>query len=462
MAISINDTMNTLQDMNPFTKSRAQTAADASAQGDLAAEQSAYGNLQTPDFSNVNYEGPSAVPDATADQYSAQTANASLAGPSAMNNISVNPGYAGAQQDQMAALQNLAANGGHNAASDANLAQIQQQQNQNARGQEQAILAGANARGQGGSGASLLAQLSNSQNATNNQSAQDLGVLGQEANTALAAGQGAASIGSNLQNTSFNEQAQQAAATDAIAKFNAQNSQGVNMYNAQAQNAANQFNAQQGTGVNLFNAQKNQGVNNADAAAYNQGQTMNNYQMPQTEYEDQSQRAGGMASADQNASKYYSNQADIAAKKEGGLFGGAAQLGSSAWNAMGGAAGIGSALSSAGSAIGGMFGGGGSTLMAGGAGDAIGEAAPLAAAWKGGRVPGVPNVPGDSPLNDFVNIKASPGEVQVPRTLAQGGSKSEIGSFVKNAPSIPLIGPGQNRDHEAMLSAIKNIRRRNA
>jgi hypothetical protein len=423
-----------LGDLNPFNKSKAQAQADSEASANIANAKEAYGGLTPPTFKSVDYKGPEAAQDVMASKAGVTNAQAVGVGPSAMNGISTNPQYTQAQQAQMAALGNLAANGGRNAASDQNLALIQQQENANAKGQRDAILQNANMRGQGGSGASLLAQLSSSQNATNNQSAQDLGVMANQQNTALAAGQGAAQIGSNLQNSQFNQQAQQAAANDAIARFNAQNAQGVGLYNAQAANQADLFNAQQGTGVNLFNAQKQQAVNNAAAAAANQNQTVNNIQLPQQAYEDQFQKASGMSGASMGAANYYNGLANSAAQKQGGLISGVSQLGSAVANTSLGQ----SALGTMGL-------------------DAKPAAKPAAA--HGGRVPGMPRVGGDSPLNDIVPIKTSPGEVVVPRSLALGGSKGQIGSFVQHAPTIkPPMSP--DKDKEAMLSALHNLGRR--
>lgn len=44
---------------------------------------------------------------------------------------------------------------------------------------------------------------------------------------------------------------------------------------------------------------------------------------------------------------------------------------------------------------------------------------------EGGFVDGVPNVPGDSELNDTVDIKASPGEIIVPRSYAQNADMAK-------------------------------------
>lgn len=333
------------------------------------------------------------------------SAAAASAGPTNFNNITDNPAYTGAQTAQMAALSNLAKNGGRNAASDANLAQIQQNENANAAGQRGAIMQNAQARGMGGSGNSLLAQLSSSQNATNNQSARDLGVSGQEAQTAIQAGQGAAGIGAGLQQQNYAEQANRAGAQDAIDKFNAGNSQTTNLFNAGQANQIGEYNS----GLDMAGQQYNS-------------------QIPQQQFADQMGIAAGKQKGDTTGldywSKKYGEDQQTKAGTQGGLFGVAGKL------------------------VGGFMGGGGGGAAAGGASDA-------AAAASGGRVPGAAQVHGDSLLNDHVPITASPGEVVVPRTLVHSGSPAQIHSFVKNPPQI-----GGDRDHEAMLSALRNLRSR--
>jgi hypothetical protein len=226
----------------------------------------------------------------------AQYQQATSQSPSAVGNVSANPADVQAQQSQMSALSNLAQNGGRSAASDANLAQAQQSANSNAAGQRGAILANANARGEGGSGASLLAQLSSSQNDMNQQSQADQNILGQNQQNALQAGQGAAQIGSNMENTQYQQQANQAQAQDAINRFNAGQQTQVSGNNAQIANQAQQYN----TGLE------------------------------QTQYGDQYQKQQGIANASLGAANAQQAQANMGAQQAGGLFGGAIKLGATA------------------------------------------------------------------------------------------------------------------------------------
>ena len=65
-------------------------------------------------------------------------------------------------------------------------------------GAQGAILANANAIGMGGAGATLGAQLAAQQSAQTNANDQSLGILAAQQQAALAAGQGAANIGSKV------------------------------------------------------------------------------------------------------------------------------------------------------------------------------------------------------------------------------------------------------------------------
>lgn len=259
-----------------FGKSSASKAADQN----LEDAKAAYGALQPP---TLTQEHP-------------EYANVTEQTPTDMGTISVDPAYKATQMDQLAALSNLAKNGGHNAASDAELARIEANEQQNARGQRGAVMQNANARGVGGSGAELVAQLSANQNAQNNQNAQDLGVLGNEANTAINAGTAASNIGSNLENTDYAQAANKAQAQDAINRFNSANRTANSQYNTGTANAAQQYN----TGLE------------------------------QTGYQNKVQKQAGIAGSNMAGVNYNQAQANMGAQQAGNLLGGGAKLGAAA------------------------------------------------------------------------------------------------------------------------------------
>lgn len=348
------------------------SSATKSAQGNEAGAIDAYQGLTPP---SLSAETPS---------YGA----ASQEGPTALNGVAVNPEDESAQESQMAALSNLANNGGRNAAMTQNLAQIQQGQNANAAGQRGAVMQNAASRGMGGSGTELLGELAANQNAQSNQNAQDLGVAANAQNTALNAGMGAAQIGSNLEAQDYGQQANKAQAQDAISRFNSGQNTGVSEYNAGVGNQAQQYN----TGLQ------------------------------EQDYQNQYGKAQGLANANMGSANFNQAQANMGAQQAGNLVGGAVKLGTAAFAA------------------------------------------------RGGEVPGSPALPGvDSTMNDTVsagnsggpNIRVSPHEVVVPISLRQKGTPAQITNFVRHPPKIPAV-PGSNSDHEAMLSALGNIRRRRA
>jgi hypothetical protein len=372
-----------------------------SAEENLEKARQAYEGLDTPDLTE---EHPEYVGDFD------QT-------PSEMGTISVDPSYKEAQMEQLAALSNLA-KGGRNASSDYALAKIQGDEGARAKGSRDAVMANMNARGMGGSGADLVAQLASNQAAQSDANMQDLGVMANQQNAAINAGNAAANIGSGLNAQDFQQQAAKAQAADAINRFNVSNKIAANYNNVGINNAAQQFN----TGLE------------------------------QTEYQNKVQKQAGIAGANMGAVGFNQNQANIAAQQAGGLMSGGVQMGTAAM-AKGGAGGAG-AGAAGGAGAGTAAAGGGAA--AGGASMA-GEGAMMAAmAARGGKIPGDAPFEGDTTLNDIVPIKASPGEVMVPRTLAKHGSPMEIASFVKHPPKVPM----QDHDKEAMLSALHNIRRK--
>lgn len=367
--------------------------ATKDAEDNLEKARQAYEGLDTPELTQ---EHPEFVSDFDQD-------------PSEMGTISVDPRYKEAQMEQLAALSNLA-KGGRNASSDYALAKIQGDEGARAKGSRDAVMANMNARGMGGSGADLVAQLASNQAAQSDANMQDLGVLANQQNAAISAGSAAANIGAGLDNQDFNQRAAKAQAADAINRFNVANKIASNYNNVGIANDAQKFN----TGLE------------------------------QTGYQNEVQKKAGIAGANMGAVGFNQNQANIGAQQAGGLLSGGVQMGAASM-AKGGAG-------AAGAGAGGAAAGGAGAGAAGGAA----AAAPVAAAAlaRGGEIPGPEIVPGDSTLNDVVPLMGSGGEVMLPKTLAKHGSPRQIVNFVKHPPKAPID------DKEAMLSALHNIRRK--
>lgn len=202
--------------------------------------------------------------------------------PTEMENISIDEAIKQQQIDSLAGLGEIA-EGGLTEGDKAAARDIQREVNQNAEARRKAILQNMAQRGVLGSGMELAAQLDSAQNAADQQSrAGD--VLSQQAQArALAALQQAGSMAGQVRGQEFGEQADVAKAKDAINQWNVANQQSINTRNVQAQNQA------QAANLAALQAQEDQ-----RAALANQ-QQMYNKQLLQQDYQNQLQRASGLA-----------------------------------------------------------------------------------------------------------------------------------------------------------------------
>ena len=384
------------------------------AEAGLQEGRDAYANLPEVQFGNMNMQGPMEAKDVSFSPVAAQMGEVTMAGPTAYNDIAVNPEYKAAQANQLAALDEMRKSGGMTAQDQANLAGIQNAELANERGQREAILQKARMQGTASGGNALMAQLMGQQAAASDQNMQGLNVAGMAQNRALQAAQAGGQLGGQMENKAYGEEAQKAAASDAINRFNAQNSTGMSQANAQAANQMGQFNAGNTLGAQQFNVNKAQGVNNATSAAKNQNQYYNQYAMPQQQFSNAATKASGQAGVGANAANVANQQMASNQQSQAGIWGGLTQLG----------------------------------------GKVVDKFVP--GAGHGGRIPGLPAVHGDSQANDSFHLMASPGEVVVPRSLAMSNNPKAIATFVQHAPSVHT--PDQKK--AAMLSALKNMRRR--
>ena len=342
-----------------------------------------------------------AVPDVTYHGTNAQVAQAGLAGPSAYADVTGDPRLKDDQQASLGALKDLADHGGMNLTDKANLNDIQNQAATADRGRREAILQNAAQRGMGGSGSELLAQLSSSQAATNQQSKAGLDVAAQAQQRALQAMMESGNLAGSMRNQDFGEQSQIASAKDAIAKFNAGQTQNSNQYNATAGTSNDQFNAANQLRTDISNSGKNQGVIAANADATNKANYYNNN--------------GAQGVANNNTgianneigynAKLPQQDFDNSFKKATGIAGGETKA---AGTQAGFAAGNADALSN--------FESGGAQLASENMKDKA-PAASAAAMAHGGPVPGKAPYPGDSYGNDTKLAKLSPGEFVLPRSV---------------------------------------------
>lgn len=198
-------------------------------------------------------------------QITPEDAQTYLEGQSDYNNISLDPKFKNAQLDALSSLQNIGQNNGVTAQDQAQLNDIQTQEDTKTKGARDAILQHAQERGVSGSGLEMLDQLTNAQDSATRASTEGFNVAANAQQRALQALQSAGTLGSTLQNNEFNEKAQVAGANDAISRFNTQNQQTVENANVAANNKAqeeNLANKQSIANSNVDIANKEQQYNN--------------------------------------------------------------------------------------------------------------------------------------------------------------------------------------------------------
>lgn len=173
--------------------------------------------------------------------YTPEQAQAILAQASEFENIETDPVLMEAQMQALMQLQETGETG-MSAVDQAQLARIRQDQIANERGARDAIIQGAQSRGLGGSGLELAAQLQNQQASAGNRNLQDLEIAAMAQQNRMNAIQGAGSLGGQIGQQQFGQQAQIAGAKDAINMFNTQARQTANYYNIDGRNQAQQMN----------------------------------------------------------------------------------------------------------------------------------------------------------------------------------------------------------------------------
>ncbi len=183
-------------------------------------------------------------------------------------NISVDPSTRAAQMQALAQLQSRSTDG-YNDQDRAAIAQTLNETAQQEASQRGALQASMQARGVGGSGAELAAQLANQQGAATRNNTAALNIAANGRAQALQAAMQSGQLGGQIHGQDYSEQAQKAAAQDAIKKFNT--TAGINT--AMTNNATTNDAAKYNTNANqaLANAKVDQGNNFQQQKFGNQG-----------------------------------------------------------------------------------------------------------------------------------------------------------------------------------------------
>ena len=231
----------------------------------------------------------------------------------ALNNVQVDPNYKAAQMGALSKLQNISSNNGQDAQSQASLTDAMNQANTNEQGNRGSIIQNFAQRGIGGSGAELAAQLSADQQSANTSAIAGVNANAAAQSRALQALTQGSSLAGNMSSTDYNQQAAKAAATDAINRFNTQNSQNVSNSNASTSNSAQ--------AANLANSQA---VSNANVGVTNQN-LLNDQQVTQQNYQNQTSQAAGESGQYGNVANQNTANANATAGMWGGITAGIGQ-----------------------------------------------------------------------------------------------------------------------------------------
>lgn len=215
---------------------------------------------------------------------------------SQMNGVSTDPKLMQAQLDALSGLQDISNSNGLTLGDKAKLSDIQSQENAQARGQREAILQSAQARGLGGSGISLMAQLQNQQDSATRASKRGTDVAAAAQDRALQALMQSGNLGGQIQENQFNQKAQVAKANDAINQFNTQNMQQTGNLNTGLRNTAQ--------AANLAEKQR---VADSNVGTRNQ-QQMHNKGLYQQQFNNELAKAGGMAQQYGNMAQNFNQQ----------------------------------------------------------------------------------------------------------------------------------------------------------
>lgn len=339
------------------------------------------------------------------------------------DNIASSPEFAQAQQSALTQLQQIGEEGGLTALDRSRIQDVTDQQTITNRGQEQAILANARERGVGGSGLEMAARLQAQQSAADTASRQGTDVAALAEQRALDAIQGAGQLGGQMQEAEFNRGATKAGAQNAIDAANAAMMNQGNMYNTQTANTAQ--------ATNLGEKQR---ISEGNVGLANE-QEQSNKSLPQQAFENEMAKQAAIAGT-------YNSWANAAAAKRAQKTGFQNQL-------------TAGALQAGGKAAGSMIGG-----PAAAAAPSFSPSNPTEERFareyncggmvkdytEGGQVSGKAKVAGDSPENDTVDARLSPGEVVIPRSL--------VSEFTKHSGSKK---GKQKVDHEDVAMIFKAL-----
>lgn len=353
---------------------------------------------------------------------------AALSSPSAYNNENISPASMGAMSDVLAQEGNIADAQGMTPQEKASIAQAEDAMSRNIAGQRGAIAQ--DFAGRGVPQSLIAAALENGTVGQNAQSGylNALQAEGAASDRGLSALQNKGALASTMYGQESGQANAVAAAQDALNKFNATNSQQANI--------ANQANRQSS---NVYNTQNAQNVSNQNVAGKQQVQIQNQVNAPQQAAQLALERGQELL----GIGKAQSDQQTAVGKQNAGVFSGALGGANSMLNSMM------PAIPAA----------GGAPIPVAEGGEIPRDRIPATAFLRGGPVPGQAPVPGNSPRNDIVDAKLSPGEFVVPRDAM---ARPEIRSFLARNVPTPRPPSAHPSDVSSVLRALSMLREGNA
>jgi hypothetical protein len=298
-------------------------------------------------------------------------------GDTQLGSVTTDPRYKEAELSALSSLEDQGKNG-FTAQNRADQVESENQANAANRGRIGAIQQNMQARGAGGSGMDLVAQLQSAQNSNDTEAMRALETEANKERSQQAATAQAGSLAGTLQNQEYNQAANRAQAQDAINRFNTSTTNQNNAYNNQGQNSTAHDNSSAAYGFQKDVLGTKQGAAGTAYSAAAEGEN----------------RARLGAQAD-----------EAAAAGKGALVG---QIGGAAIGGM----------------VGGPMGAAAGASIGGSVGGQVGRTASRNSYWHGGKVPDDAPFAGDDPRNDTHNINVAGGEIVVPRTAAKNPAKA--------------------------------------
>jgi polyhydroxyalkanoate synthesis regulator phasin len=240
-------------------------------------------------------------------QLSPEQAQVFLQDPSLLQSMMLDPATRTAQMTSLGNLQEIVDEGGLSPVDRAKLSAIRSEVAQRERGDREAVLAQAQARGTGGSNLTLQSMLLGQQGAATRESQAGLDTAAQAYQNRLQAIKDVANLGGQIRGADFEQQSAVARAQDVINQFNTQQKQAVEQSNVGTRNLAQEKNlAEQQRIADTNTAIRNQKAQ-ADALAVQQA------------FNNAIARAGGTSQVFMKQSDMFGQQAQQGMQMVGGM-----------------------------------------------------------------------------------------------------------------------------------------------